>query len=127
MQFAVNLPNFGSFSDPESMVDLAVTAEEAGWDGFFIWDHLQFEEPTADPWIALTAMAMRTERIVLGPLVTPVPRRHITKLAREVITLDHLSGGRVVLGVGAGYPHLPDYTAFGDDGDASVRGARECC
>ena len=124
MKFGFYTPNFGFCGDARVLSELGFDAEQAGWDGFFIWDHLQFEEPTADPWIALTAMAMRTERIVLGPLVTPVPRRHITKLAREVITLDHLSGGRVVLGVGAGYPHLPDYTAFGDDGDASMRAAK---
>ena len=69
------------------------------------------------------AMAVRTERIRLGPLVTPVPRRHIAKLAREVITLDHLWNGRVFLGVGAGYASLPDYAAFGDGADARVRAA----
>jgi alkanesulfonate monooxygenase SsuD/methylene tetrahydromethanopterin reductase-like flavin-dependent oxidoreductase (luciferase family) len=124
MKFGFYTPNFDYCGDALVLADLAAEAEQAGWDGFFIWDHLQFSEPTADPWVALTAMAMRTERIVLGPLVTPVPRRHIAKLAREVITLDHLSGGRVVLGVGAGYPHLPDYGAFGDGTDAKVRAAK---
>jgi alkanesulfonate monooxygenase SsuD/methylene tetrahydromethanopterin reductase-like flavin-dependent oxidoreductase (luciferase family) len=124
MKYGFYTPNFDFCGDARVLAELAVDAEQAGWDGFFIWDHLQFGEPTADPWIALTAMAMCTERIALGPLVTPVPRRHIAKLAREVITLDHLSGGRVVLGVGAGYPHLPDYASFGDDGDARVRTAK---
>ena len=117
-------PNFDFCGDARVLAGLAAEAEQAGWDGFFIWDHLQFGEPTADPWIALTAMAMSTERILLGPLVTPVPRRHIAKLAREVITLDHLSGGRIVLGVGAGYPLLPDYAAFGDGADARTRSAK---
>lgn len=121
MKFGFYTPNFDFCGEARVLAGLAHDAELAGWDGFFIWDHLQFTEPTADPWVALTAMAMRTERIELGPLVTPVPRRHIAKLAREVLTLDHLSEGRIVLGVGAGYPALPDYTSFGDRGDAKER------
>ncbi|MGZ5363696.1 MAG: LLM class flavin-dependent oxidoreductase [Mycobacterium sp.] len=124
MKYGFYTPNFDFCGDARILAELAAEAEQAGWDGFFIWDHLQFGEPTADPWIALTAMAMSTERIRLGPLVTPVPRRHIAKLAREVITLDHLSGGRIVLGVGAGYPLLPDYAAFGDGADAGTRSAK---
>src|SRR5262245_2261037 len=124
MKFGFYTPNFDFCGDARVLAELAREAEDAGWDGYFIWDHLQFGEPTADPWVALTAMALRTQRIRLGPLVTPVPRRHIAKLAREVITLDHLSGGRVVLGVGAGFPGLPDYGAFGDSGDPKIRAAR---
>jgi alkanesulfonate monooxygenase SsuD/methylene tetrahydromethanopterin reductase-like flavin-dependent oxidoreductase (luciferase family) len=124
MKFGFYTPNFDFCGDARVLAELAHEAEDAGWDGFFIWDHLQFGEPTADPWIALAAMAMRTRRIRLGPLVTPVPRRHIAKLAREVITLDHLSSGRVILGVGAGFPALPDYSAFGDAGDPKHRAAR---
>lgn len=124
MNFGFYTPNFDFCGDPRVLADLAHEAEETGWGGFFIWDHLQFSEPAADPWVALAAMAMRTERIRLGPLITPVPRRHIAKLAREVLTLDHLSGGRVILGVGAGYPDFPEYTAFGDGGDAKIRAAK---
>jgi alkanesulfonate monooxygenase SsuD/methylene tetrahydromethanopterin reductase-like flavin-dependent oxidoreductase (luciferase family) len=72
----------------------------------------------------LTAMALRTSSIRLGTLVTPVPRRHIAKLAREVSTLDRLANGRMILGAGAGYALLPDYSAFGDVTDARVRAAR---
>ncbi len=90
----------------------------------FLWDHPQVVEPAADPWIALTAMTLATERVRLGTLVTPVPRRHIAKLARELGTLDQLSGGRMVLGAGAGYSALPDYAAFGDSSDPAVRAAR---
>jgi alkanesulfonate monooxygenase SsuD/methylene tetrahydromethanopterin reductase-like flavin-dependent oxidoreductase (luciferase family) len=124
MKFGFYTPNFGFCGDARTLADLAHEAEESGWEGFFIWDHLQFIEPAADPWVALTAMAMRTERIRLGPLVTPVPRRHVAKLAREVITLDHLSGGRVILGVGTGFASLPDYAAFGDGSDPRIRGAQ---
>ena len=77
MKFAINLPNFGCFGDARVLVDLACEAEDAGWDGFFIWDHLLWTEPTdqpvAEPWVALTAVAMATSRIKLAPLVTPLP------------------------------------------------------
>jgi alkanesulfonate monooxygenase SsuD/methylene tetrahydromethanopterin reductase-like flavin-dependent oxidoreductase (luciferase family) len=119
-------PNFGCWADARVLADLAYEAEGAGWDGFFVWDHLQFGtvESAADPWVALTAMAMRTEQIRLGPLVTPVPRRHIAKLARESATLDRLSNGRLILGVGAGSARQPEYTAFGDEGDPQRRAAK---
>jgi alkanesulfonate monooxygenase SsuD/methylene tetrahydromethanopterin reductase-like flavin-dependent oxidoreductase (luciferase family) len=102
---------------------MARRAEAAGWQGFFLWDHLQWPgiEPSLDPWVTLGAIAARTEHLRLGPLVTPVPRRHTAKLAREVLTLDHLSGGRAVLGVGAGAGQLPEYTAFGDEADPRTR------
>jgi alkanesulfonate monooxygenase SsuD/methylene tetrahydromethanopterin reductase-like flavin-dependent oxidoreductase (luciferase family) len=110
------------------VAELAHEAEEAGWDGFFLWDHLLFENkwrlPIADPWVALAAMAMRTSRIRLGPLVTPVPRRRPWKLARETVTLDHLSNGRLILGVGLGWPPVDDFARFGEESDDKVRAAR---
>lgn len=124
MKYGFYTPNFDFCGDARVLAELAYEAEQSGWDGFFIWDHLQFTEPVADAWIALTAMALRTQRLRLGPMVTPVPRRHIAKLAREVITLDHLSNGRLILGVGAGFPSLPDYTAFGDGNDQKIRAAK---
>ena len=107
-------------------------AEAAGWEGFFLWDHIHQwhgQEPFADPWVALTAMALRTERIRLGPLVTPLARRRPWKLARETVTLDHLSGGRLILGVGVGAPQaasLPpeDFGVFGGAVAPHVRAAR---
>ncbi|CAN5560841.1 LLM class flavin-dependent oxidoreductase [soil metagenome] len=124
MKAGLYLPNFGYCGDVEILAELAQEAENTGWDGVFLWDHLQVTEPTADPWVALTAMALATESIRLGTLVTPVPRRHIAKLAREVATLDRLSRGRMVLGAGSGYANLPDYSAFGDSGDAAARAAK---
>ncbi|MGV0771517.1 LLM class flavin-dependent oxidoreductase [Mycobacterium syngnathidarum] len=121
MKMGLYLPNFGCCGQAAVLAELAREAEDSGWDGVFIWDHLQVVEPTADPWVALTAMAIATSSIRLGPLVTPVPRRHIVKLAREVSTLDHLSAGRVILGAGAGYAALPDYASFGDIGSAAER------
>lgn len=88
------------------IADLAFLAEDAGWDGFFLEDYVIHHDPLHaviyDPWIALTAIAVRTSRIRIGPLVTPVSRRRPWKLARETVTLDHLSNGRLILGVGLG-------------------------
>ena len=79
MRFAIDLPNFGSFGDARLLADLARETEDAGWDGFFLWDHMQFfvpgqRVPVVDPWVALTAIALATSRIKLGPMVTPIPR-----------------------------------------------------
>lgn len=104
MRFALDFPTSGEYSQPRLLVELAREAENAGWDGCFVWDHLHVgdAEPVADAWIALAAMAAATARIRLGPLVTPLFRRHPWKVARESVTLDHLSGGRLILGVGLG-------------------------
>lgn len=123
MRFGVDLTIFGEFADPALLADLAVTAEHAGWDGFFLWDHTAtaHEPEVTDPWIALTAVAVRTRRLILGPMVTPLARRRMTKLARETVALDHLSGGRLVLGVGLGAHDEREFTDFGDEGDRRVR------
>jgi alkanesulfonate monooxygenase SsuD/methylene tetrahydromethanopterin reductase-like flavin-dependent oxidoreductase (luciferase family) len=123
VQFAIDLPNFGEYSDPRILAQLAYEAEDAGWDGCFIWDHIQVEQsiPVADPWITLTAMALRTSRIRIGPLVTPLFRRNPWKVARETVTLDHLSGGRLILGVGLGSDMFGEITAFDGPLDDRVR------
>jgi alkanesulfonate monooxygenase SsuD/methylene tetrahydromethanopterin reductase-like flavin-dependent oxidoreductase (luciferase family) len=92
------LPPFDELADPLIMVGLAAEAEEAGWAGVFVWDHLRWCEPAsaiADPWITLAAMATATSRIRLGPMVTPLPHRRPVKVARETATLDLLSAGRL--------------------------------
>ena len=128
LRFAIDVPNFDEFGDPLVLVDLAVRAEAAGWDGFFIWDHLVWSrEPVrrvADPWVVLAAVAQATSRLTLGPLVTPLARRRPAKVARETVTLDHLSGGRLVLGVGLGEPSDEDFAALGDAGEPRVKAAR---
>ena len=126
MHYGVSVPNFGEGVDARAIAGLAREAEEAGWDGFFIWDHLLAfspgQMPVVDPWIALTAAALSTSRVRLGPMVTPLPRRRPTKLARESVSLDLLSGGRLVLGVGIGArPYEWDY--LGEEPDMRVRGA----
>jgi alkanesulfonate monooxygenase SsuD/methylene tetrahydromethanopterin reductase-like flavin-dependent oxidoreductase (luciferase family) len=114
VRFAIDLPNFGEYSDPHILAQLACEAEDAGWDGCFIWDHIQAERsvPVADPWIALAAMALMTKRIRIGPLVTPLFRRHPWRVARETATLDHLSGGRLTLGVGLGSDMFGEISTF---------------
>jgi alkanesulfonate monooxygenase SsuD/methylene tetrahydromethanopterin reductase-like flavin-dependent oxidoreductase (luciferase family) len=130
MQFAVDLPPFGPFSDANLVAQLAQEAEDAGWDGFFLWDHINYRleessEPVAigDPWIHLAAIALRTTTIKLGPMVTPLPRRRPWRLARETVTLDHLSNGRLILGVGLGGDADGEYSDFGEPTDARVHGA----
>lgn len=106
MLYALNLPNGGNWSDPRTLADLAHVAEENGWDGVFLEDYIVWQSqqnvPTYDPWISLAAMAMQTKRVRLGTNVTPLARRRPWKVAREAVTLDHLSNGRMILGVGLG-------------------------
>ena len=123
MQFAVNSP---PHAEPAALVDLAVAAERAGWDAFFLWDHIVVDRKgveIVDPWVTLGAVAARTTRIRLGTCVTPLARRRPQKIARETVTLDRLSGGRLVLGVGLGVPD-DEYTTFGEDADPRVLAAR---
>lgn len=121
MRFAVDIPNFGDFADPRVVADLARRAEEAGWDGLFVWDHVthrkELRRQIADPWILLTAAALATTTIRLATLVTPVARRRVSKLAREVTTLDRLSAGRMTLGVGLGAPIADEFGSFGEPTD----------
>jgi alkanesulfonate monooxygenase SsuD/methylene tetrahydromethanopterin reductase-like flavin-dependent oxidoreductase (luciferase family) len=127
MRYAVNVPNFEDYSDVRTVAGLAADAEAAGWDGFFVWDHLAFVKawklPIADPWMLLTGVALATERLRLGTMVTPLARRRPWKLARETVTLDRLSGGRLVLGVGLGEPPEDEYGSFGEPTDPVVRAA----
>ncbi len=99
------------------LVDLARSAESHGWDGVFLWDHIVHRPPVravADPWVALSAIAASTERLRLGPMVTPLSRRRVQKLARETVTLDHLSRGRLTLGVGLGSDNPAELVPYGE-------------
>jgi alkanesulfonate monooxygenase SsuD/methylene tetrahydromethanopterin reductase-like flavin-dependent oxidoreductase (luciferase family) len=118
------LAPFGELADPRRVAALAARAEERGWDGFFVWDHLHYEAPVreiADPWITLSAVASATGRVRLGPMVTPPARRRVQKLTREAVTLDHLSGGRLVLGLGLGSDRYGELSPYGDETDAKRR------
>lgn len=126
MKHGLFLPPFGDLAEPARMVELAVAAEGAGWDGLFLWDHITYRHPAthlADPWVVLAAVAQATERLRLGTMVTPPPRRRPQVLARQTTTLDRLSGGRLVLGVGIGGDAYGEFSDFGDEPDARTRGA----
>ena len=112
---AIAVPNFGE--EPAGLIELGVAAEEAGFDGFFLWDHIVFSNrddgpPVIDPWLVLAVVAARTSRIRLGTMITPVPRRRPWQLARQTASLDRLSGGRLILGVGIGSPAYGDFGIF---------------
>ncbi|WP_370326127.1 LLM class flavin-dependent oxidoreductase [Euzebya sp.] len=124
MRFGLTLCNHGEYADPALLADLAVAAEDAGWDGVFVWDHIarDGEPPMTDPQVALAAIATLTARITIGPMVTPLARRRPWKVAREAVALDHLSGGRTVLGVGLGV-HAEEFGQLGEEGTARGRAA----
>jgi alkanesulfonate monooxygenase SsuD/methylene tetrahydromethanopterin reductase-like flavin-dependent oxidoreductase (luciferase family) len=115
---------FDELVEPGLLAELAAEAESRGWDGFFVWDHIRYQPPTeavGDPWVVLSAIACATERLRIGPMVTPLSRRRIQKLARETVTLDHLSGGRLTLGVGLGSTRSGELAPFGEVEDARER------
>jgi alkanesulfonate monooxygenase SsuD/methylene tetrahydromethanopterin reductase-like flavin-dependent oxidoreductase (luciferase family) len=122
MRFGLSIPPFTGVAE---LVAMAGEAEAAGWDGLFVWDHLQWDRISGidvhDPWVLLGALAASTERMRLGTMVTPLSRRRPWVVAKHLTTLDHLSGGRAVLGVGLGAPPEPEFTAFGDPDDPRER------
>ena len=121
---AIYVAPFDEMMEPRLLAELAARAEARGWDGFFVWDHIRYREPVravADPWVALAAIAVATQRLRLGPMVTPLSRRRVHKLARETVTLDHLSGGRLTLGVGLGSSRNGELEPFGEVADARER------
>ena len=125
MRHAIWVPLFDELAEPIEAVGLAVEAEERGWDGFFVWDHIAFgEHSMADAWATLSAIAAATVSIALGPMVSALPRRRPAKVARETTTIDRLSGGRLVLGVGIGSDRFGrEYSAFGEVDDDRTRAA----
>jgi alkanesulfonate monooxygenase SsuD/methylene tetrahydromethanopterin reductase-like flavin-dependent oxidoreductase (luciferase family) len=126
VRHALFIPNFGVFSDIRWHGELAARAENAGWDGWFVWDHVVYadgNEPAVDPWLALAVAAQATTRVRLGPLVTPLPRRRPWNVARQAAGLDRLSEGRAVLGVGLGTLGTPEFASFGEQEDPRHRAA----
>jgi alkanesulfonate monooxygenase SsuD/methylene tetrahydromethanopterin reductase-like flavin-dependent oxidoreductase (luciferase family) len=124
MKFGLDIPMAGVYADPGKLADLAVDAEDAGWDGFFIWDIVfagnETPVPVVDPWIALAAIAARTKRIKFGAFLTPLPRRRPWQIARATVALDLLSNGRLIFGAALG-DNARDYTAFGEDFEMKTR------
>jgi alkanesulfonate monooxygenase SsuD/methylene tetrahydromethanopterin reductase-like flavin-dependent oxidoreductase (luciferase family) len=124
MHSALFLPIFQALSDPLEVARLAAEAEEHGWDGVFVWDHLIYSPPVtdvADPWITMAAIAAATERVRLGPMVTPLPRRRPAKLVKETVTLDQLSRGRLTLGVGLASDNHRELSSTGEELNDRVR------
>jgi alkanesulfonate monooxygenase SsuD/methylene tetrahydromethanopterin reductase-like flavin-dependent oxidoreductase (luciferase family) len=125
MRSGLFLPLFDELADPAVVAGLSVEAEEAGWHGVFVWDHVRWHEPVqavADPWITLAAVAAATRSVRLGPMVTPLARRRPVKVARETATLDRLSGGRLTLGVGLGSDQFgSEFSVTGEEPDERRR------
>ena len=126
MRHAIFSPPSGDMADPRLQAEVAAEAEANGWDGFFIWDHVlrKPEEPQeiADPWICLAVVAAATERLRIGTMITPITRRRPIKLARETMSLDHLSDGRFILGLGLGVDHSGELSKFDEVVDPVARG-----
>ncbi|HUJ08162.1 MAG TPA: LLM class flavin-dependent oxidoreductase [Streptosporangiaceae bacterium] len=127
MRSGLYLPLFDALAEPSVAARFAAEAEEAGWHGVFVWDHVRWREPVlaaADPWITLAAVAMVTERVRLGPMVTPLARRRPVKVARETATLDRLSGGRLTFGAGLGSDEFGSEFSITDEALGSAQRAR---
>src|SRR5260370_39106199 len=129
MQYGVYVPNFGPYGDARVLADLAYEEEGAGGNGFFLWDQVAKSTltptvgPMVDPWVALAAIALRTRTIRLATRVTPLPPRRPWIVARETVSLDHLSAGRLVFGVGSGGGYF-DFEALGEALDAKTLAAQ---
>jgi alkanesulfonate monooxygenase SsuD/methylene tetrahydromethanopterin reductase-like flavin-dependent oxidoreductase (luciferase family) len=121
MRAGVFIPLFDPLADPTVVARLASDAEDAGWDGFFVWDQITWRPPVmavGDTQITLAAIAMHIDRIRFGPLVTPLARRRPAKVARETAALDLLSRGRLTLGVGLGSDHFArEFSITGEEID----------
>ena len=129
MKYGILIPNFGDCcGSARELAELADEGENAGWDGFFVFDHVLYSGgetvPEVDPWVALAAVALKTKHIRIGSLVTPIARRRPWKLARETVSIDHLSGGRLILGVGLGDPASVEFESFGESSVDQIRAAK---
>lgn len=124
MKRAIDVGPFGELADPRVLASLAARAEDLGWDGFFVWDHINYRAPVravADPWVALAAVACATSRVRIGALVTPLSRRRVHKVARETVTLDWLSSGRLTFGAGLGSARNNELEPYGEVVDPRER------
>jgi probable F420-dependent oxidoreductase len=124
MRYGLVTSNLDDHADPRLAIRLARAAEEAGWEAFFLWDHLGFAwgTPSSDPWISLSAVAVSTTRLKLGTAITPLARRRPHVLANALGSLDLLSGGRMIFGAGLG-GMTEEFIAFGEPDAAKERAA----
>ncbi len=125
MKYGLVLPLSGINGDIQRLIEFARIAEEQGWEGVFLEDYITYwgskDTPTYDPWLTLAAIASRTQKMRIGITVTPLSRRRPWKLARECVTLDHISNGRLILGFGLGDEHDTSFTSFGEVIDPKQR------
>jgi alkanesulfonate monooxygenase SsuD/methylene tetrahydromethanopterin reductase-like flavin-dependent oxidoreductase (luciferase family) len=114
MRWGLSISLSGDLADPGLLADVALAAEQAGWDGVFVWDHLWNRTlvPFADPFVTLAAIAVATERVAIGTMVTALPRRRAQLVAQSTTSIDRLSGGRMVLGLGLGVDSYGEYSVF---------------
>jgi alkanesulfonate monooxygenase SsuD/methylene tetrahydromethanopterin reductase-like flavin-dependent oxidoreductase (luciferase family) len=126
VRWGLSISLSGDLADPGLIADVAVAAERTGWDGVFVWDHLWNRTlvPFADPFVTLAAIATATERVVIGTMVTALPRRRPQLVAQATTSLDRLSGGRMVLGLGLGVDSYGEFSVFAEPaGDDRARAA----
>jgi alkanesulfonate monooxygenase SsuD/methylene tetrahydromethanopterin reductase-like flavin-dependent oxidoreductase (luciferase family) len=124
VRFGLFLPPFAELADPKVVASLATQAEASGWDGVFLWDHMLARPgmAVADAWVTMAAIAVATTRVRFGAMVTPLPRRRPWMLARQMATLDQLSDGRLIGGIGLGDDGWTEFSSFGEEVDPVVRG-----
>ena len=124
VKFGIYIANHGITSNPQDYIKLAKSGEECGWDGFFLWDHVFLpwaaDQDVLDTWVILSAIASQTNKITIGTTVTPLARRRPMIIAREAITIDRLSRGRFILGVGLG--GTAEFKALGEEENPKIRG-----
>jgi alkanesulfonate monooxygenase SsuD/methylene tetrahydromethanopterin reductase-like flavin-dependent oxidoreductase (luciferase family) len=127
MKFGLDVPITGEYANINKLIELAQDAESAGWDGFFLWDTLwdstSSNKATADPIVALSALALKTKKLRLGLMLTPIVRRRPWKFAKEMVSLDHLSKGRLIVGLGLGF-NKTELTKFNEDDNLKIRGEK---
>ncbi|OLS19693.1 MAG: 5,10-methylenetetrahydromethanopterin reductase [Candidatus Heimdallarchaeota archaeon LC_2] len=122
LKYALFIPLFSEFADPQLLLEIATKAENAGWDGIFLPDHLMHDNKYGswlDIIVSLSSIAVNTSRIKIGTWVLPLPRRQPWQLAKQLATIDQLSNGRLILGAGLGSP-ASDYTSIGMDYDTKI-------
>ncbi|MHA2296690.1 MAG: LLM class flavin-dependent oxidoreductase [Candidatus Hodarchaeales archaeon] len=126
VKFGIYIANHGITSNPQDYIELATITEKNNWDGFFIWDHIHHgkknPDPFLDPWVILAGIAVKTEKLRIGTTVTALARRRPWKVARETVSIDRLSNGRLILGVGLGSD--VDFSSFGEKGNKQSRGKK---
>lgn len=122
LRYAIDIAPLGDLSDPRAILRLARAAEESGWDGLSIWDSLGLSMGTgaAEPFVMLAAIAAQTERLRLITSIISVSRRRPQLVIQAATTLDLVSEGRLILGVGAG-EDKPDFEAFGESHERAAR------